>query len=175
MHQILAILFNLITVISYTIKSYTNHQTAFKSNAKTSMITKLLLIVHLLGHLIAWVIIRLCLNEFIYLSIALTVLIYLSAVKFGSLNCSKTERQIWIEPHRSSQPKHLTLIDLLSCWISPAIFLSNNSSKLFFNDVSTLQRKIMLIFTLMATALLQLSHLTLIALLLNMTNVFEAR
>jgi hypothetical protein len=169
MHQILAVLFNLTTVICYTIKNYTSHQIAFKPNAETSMITKVLLTVHLLGHLIAWVIIRHFLNEFTHISIAMSMLICLSAIKLGN-----KERKIWFEAHSSSRPDNLNLNDLLTSWITPAGFLTKTSLKLFFRrNVSPLQRKIMITFASMATALIQLVHMSLIALLLNITDVFE--
>jgi hypothetical protein len=169
MHQILAILFNLITVICYTIKNYTSHQIAFKPNADTSMITKLLLTLHLLSHLTAWIIIRLCLNEFTYISISFSVMICLSVIKLGN-----KEMQPWIAAHSSSRPNNLNLNALLASWITPATFLTNNSSKLYFRRiVSPLCRKIMIVFTFMATSLIQLIHLGSIALLLNITEVFE--
>jgi hypothetical protein len=149
-HQTLAILFNLITVICYTINSYSNHQTAFKTNAETSMITKFLLTLHLLGHLIAWITIRQYLNEFTYISITISILICLSAIKFGN-----------------------NLNAFLPCWITPASFLTYNSSKLLFQNVSTLQRNILLVITFIATALLQLVHLSSIALMMKLTDVFE--
>ncbi len=168
-HQILAILFNLITVICYTIKSYTNHHTAFKLNAKTSMITKFLLTLHLLGHLIAWITIRQYLNEFTYISITISILICLSAIKIAN-----KERQPWIEAHSSSRPNNLYLNALFASWISPAPFFTYNSSKLYFRGiVLPLQRKLMMAFTLTAPALLQLVHLSSIALLLKLTDVIE--
>jgi hypothetical protein len=164
----LAILFNLVTLICYNISIYTKYQTAFKPKAETSMITKLLLTLHLLGHLIAWITIRHYLNEFTYISIVLSMLICLSLIKFGN-----TERQIWIEAHSSLKPDNLNLNALLASWITPATFLTNNSSKLYFRTiVSPLCRKIMIVFTFMATALIQLIHLASIALLLNITDVF---
>jgi hypothetical protein len=82
------------------------------------------------------------------------------------------ERQPWIEAHSPSRPDNLNLNALLASWITPATFLTSNSSKLYFRkNVSTLQRKIMI--TSMATALIQLVHLSSIALLLNITDVFE--
>ena len=168
MHQILAVLFNLITVIWYTIKSCTHHQNL---NAKTSMSTKLLLISHTLGHLATWITIHLCLNQFTYLSIALSILICLSLIKLGNVNCARRERQIWMEVLSPSKPDLLT--DLISSWIAPATFLTKNPSKLYFPNVSTLRRKSILIFTSMATTLLLLIHLSSIALLLHLTDIFE--
>jgi hypothetical protein len=156
-------------VICYTIKNYTNHQTAFKPNAETSLITKLLLTLHLLGHLIAWITIRQYLNEFTYISIGMSVLIGLSVIKLGN-----KENQPWIEAHLSLRPDHLYLNDLFASWITPAAFLTFNSSKLLFKNVLTLQRKIKLTISFTATALLQLVHLSSIALLLNITDVFES-
>jgi hypothetical protein len=170
MHQILAILFNLITVICYNINSYIKYRTALKPKAETSMITKVLLILHLLGHLIAWITIRLCLNEFTYISIGMSMLICLSLIKLGN-----TERQTWIEAHSSSRPINLNLNDLLTSWITPANFLTKNSSKFHYRRiVSPLYRKIIITFTSIATALIQLVHLSSIALLLNITDVFES-
>jgi hypothetical protein len=156
-------------VIWYTINCYTKYQTVFKPNAETSMITKLLLTLHLLGHLIAWITIRLYLNEFTYLSIVMSILICLSLSKLGN-----KERQPWIEAHSPSRPDNLNLNALLASWITPATFLTNNSSKLYFRrNVSTLQRKILIVFTAMATALIQLVHFSSIALLLNLTTNIE--
>jgi hypothetical protein len=133
------------------------------------MITKLLLTLHLLGHLIAWITIRHYLNEFTYISIGMSVLICLSVIKLGN-----KERQPWIEAHSSSIPNNLNFNALLASWITLATFLTNNSSKLYFRRiVLPLQRKIMIVFTAMATALIQLIHLGSIALLLNITDVFE--
>jgi hypothetical protein len=99
----------------------------------------------------------------------LSVLICLSVIKLG-----KKGGQIWIEAHSPSRPDDLNLNALLASWITPATFLTSNSSKLYFRkNVSTLQRKIMITFTSMATALIQLVHLSSIALLLNITDVFE--
>jgi hypothetical protein len=178
MHQILAMLFNLVLLIYYTINSYTNRQTAFKVNAETSMITKLLLTLHLLGHLAAWITIRYFLNEFTYFSISLSVLICLFTIKLGNKN-----RQIWIEAHTSPGLENINLNALVASWITPASFLTDNCSKLLFKDLSTLQRrriiglplrrKIMIVFTAMATALIQLVHFSSITLLLNLTDVFE--
>jgi hypothetical protein len=168
MHQILAILFNLTTVIWFTINSYTKYQTLLKPNAETSMITKLLLTLHLLGHLIAWITICQYLNEFTYISIGLSVLICLSVIKLGN-----KERQPWIEAHLSLRTDHLYINALFASWITPAAFLTYNSSKLLFKNVSTLQRKIKLTMSFTATALLQLVHLSSIALLMKLTDVFE--
>jgi hypothetical protein len=157
------------------------------------MITKLLLTLHLLGHLIAWITIRQYLNEFTYISITISVLISLSAIKVEN-----KEMKIWIVAHSpSSKPDDLILNAVLASWITPATFLTNNSSKLlsrrninvylqtlpfltnnssktyFRRIVSTLQRKIMIVFSAMATALIQLVHLSSIALLLNLTDFFE--
>jgi hypothetical protein len=165
----LAILFNLITVICYTINSYNKSKIAFIPIAETSMITKLLLTLHLFGHLIAWIIIRLCLNEFTYISIGMSVLICLSVIKLGN-----KERQIWIEAHSSPKPDNLNLNALLSSWIMPATFLTSYSSKCHFRRiVSPIQRKILIVFFSMATALIQLVHFSSITLLLNLTDVFE--
>jgi hypothetical protein len=165
----LAILFNLITVICYTINSYNKSKIAFIPIAETSMITKLLLTLHLFGHLIAWIIIRLCLNEFTYISIGMSVLICLSVIKLGN-----KERQPWIGAHSSTRPDHLYLNALFASWISPAPFFTYNSSKLYFRGiVLSLQRKIMIVFTSTATALIQLVHFSSIALLLNLTDFFE--
>jgi hypothetical protein len=169
MLQILAILFNLVLLIYYTIKSYTNHQTAFKIKAGTSMITKLLLTLHLLGHLVAWITIRHFLNECTYISIGISILICLFTIELGN-----NKRQIWVEVHSSSRPDNLNLNYLLASWITPASFLTIISSKIVFRrNVSTLERKILIVFTFMASALLQLVHLSLIALLLNIADVFE--
>jgi hypothetical protein len=133
------------------------------------MITKVLLTVHLLGHLIAWITIRHFLNEYTYISIGMSVLICLSVIKLEN-----KERQPWIEAHSSSKPDNLNLNALLSSWITPATFSTYNSSKLYFRrSVSPLQRKIMIVFTFMATAHIQLVHFSLIALLLNLTDFFE--
>jgi hypothetical protein len=156
------------------------------------MITKLLLTLHLLGHLIAWIIIRLYLNEMTYISIGLTVLMCLFVSKLVN-----QKRQPWTEAHSSSKPENLNLIGLLTSWITPATLLNKNYIKLFLRRnrnhylqtlpfltnnsytayfrriVSPLQRKIMINFTFMATTLIQLGHLASIALLLNLTDFFE--
>jgi hypothetical protein len=99
----------------------------------------------------------------------MSVLICLSVIKLGN-----KERQHWIEAHSSSRPNNLNFNALLASWITPATFLTNNSSKLYFRRiVLPLQRKIMIVFTAIATALIQLIHLGSIALLLNITDVFE--
>ncbi len=157
------------TVFCYTINNYKKYQTAFRPNAETSMITKLLLASHLLGHLIAWITIRQYLNEFTYISICFSVLICLSVIKLGN-----TEWQPWIEAHAPSRPDELNLNAILSSWITPATLLTKNTSELYFRRiVSPLQRKIIIVFTAMATALIQLVHLCSIALLLNIKDVFK--
>jgi hypothetical protein len=162
----MAILFNLITVICYTIKTHTNPKTV-------SLITKLLLTSHLIGHLIAWITIRLFLNELTYLSIAVSVLIGIFGIVLGNINCSKEETEISIEVDSPSRPGQLYVTAFLSSWITPAIFFAENSSKLYFKNVSFIQRKIRLACTSMATPLLQLIHLSSVALLLNLTDIFE--
>jgi hypothetical protein len=133
------------------------------------MITKLLLTLHLLGHLIAWITIRLYLNEFTYISIGISILICLSLIKLEN-----KERQPWTEAHSLSRPNNLHLNALLASWITPATFLTNSSSKLYNIRIDLpLRRKIMIVFTAMATALIQLVHLSLIALLLNLTYNIE--
>ncbi len=133
------------------------------------MITKLLLTSHLLGHLIAWITIRQYLNEFTYISYTVSILICLSVIKLEN-----KERQIWVEAHSSLRSYNLHLNALLSSWITPATFLTNNSSKLYNIRIDLpLRRKIMIVFTAMATALIQLVHLSSIALLLNLTNNIE--
>jgi hypothetical protein len=96
------------------------------------------------------------------------MLIGVSAIKLGN-----KERQIWIEAHSSSRPNNLILNALVTSWIAPATFATNNSSKLFFKNVSTLQRTMLLAFTTMATTILLLIHLSAIALLLNLTDLLE--
>jgi hypothetical protein len=99
----------------------------------------------------------------------MSVLICLSVIKLGN-----KERQPWIEAHASTRPDQLYLNALLASWISPAPFFTYNSSKLYFRGiVLPLQRKLMMAFPLTATALLQLVHLSSIALLLKLTDVFE--
>jgi hypothetical protein len=173
MYQIMAIVFNLITLCCYVIKSYSSHQIAFKPNAEISMITKLLLTLHLLGHLIAWITIRLCLHEFTYISIAISILICFSAIKLG--NCKKNRRQIWIEAQPSTRPENFNLNTLVTSWITPVNFVTNMSSKVFFKKSSAVQRNILLTFNSIATTLLQLIHLSVIALLINLTDIFEIR
>jgi len=170
MYQIMAIVFNLITLNYYVIRSYSSHQIAFKPNAEISMISKLLLTTHLLCHLIAWITIRLCLNQFTYLSIAMSILICFSAIKLG--NCKKNRRQIWTEVHSSRRPDNFIMNTLVTSWITPVNFVTEMSSKVFIQKSSALQRKIAMTFTSMATTLLQLVHLSAIALMLHLTDIF---
>jgi hypothetical protein len=93
---------------------------------------------------------------------------------FSLINIGNRKRQIWIEAHSSLRPDHLYLNALFASWISPAPFFTYNSSKLYFRGiVLPLQRKLMMAFTLTATALIQLVHFSSIALLLNLTDFFE--